>query len=99
MKNKQILTPESIELKGFEEITPQLQTWLAFLNSQNSQITLIPDPNDNLSSLNKDTLSEKNIKIYSFNDLKDESKNCANWVRSIFKGDQNIGIVVPEPEK
>ena len=99
MKNKQILTPESIELKGFEEITPQLQTWLDFLDSQNSRITLIPDPNDNLSSLNKDSLSDKNIKIYSFNDLKDESKKCANWVRSIFKGDQNIGIVVPELEK
>ena len=99
MKNKQILTPESIELKGFEEITPQLQTWLDFLDSQNSRITLIPDPNDNLSSLNKDGLPDKNIKIYSFNDLKDESKKCANWVRSIFKGNQNIGIVVPELEK
>ena len=63
MKNKQILTPESIELKGFEEITPQLQTWLDFLDSQNSRITLIPDPNDNLSSHNKYGLSDKNIKI------------------------------------
>jgi len=99
MKNKQITIPGSIELKGFEEITPQLQSWLDFLNSQNSRITLIPDPKNNLSSLKEETLSDKSIKIYSFKDLKDESKKCANWVRSIFKRDKNIGIVVPELEK
>ena len=53
MKSKKIFIPESIELNGFEEITPQLQTWLDFLNSQQKQIALNPDPNDSLSSLNK----------------------------------------------
>ena len=99
MKNNKIFIPESIELNGFEEITPQLQSWLDFLKSQKKRITLNPDPNENLSSLNKDALSNKNIKIYSFNDLKYECRSCANWVRSIFKGDQNIGIVVPDLEK
>ncbi len=98
MKNNQILIPESIELQGFEEITPQLQTWLDFLISKKSRITLTPDPNDNLPSLIKEALPDKSVNIYSFNDLKDESKNCANWVRSIFEGDQKVGIVVPDLE-
>ena len=100
MKSNQIPIPESIELKGFEEITPQLQKWLNFLKSQKKRITLNLFTNDDLSSPDKEALSDKkNIKVYPFNDLKDESKKCANWVRSIFKGKQNIGIVVPELEK
>jgi ATP-dependent helicase/nuclease subunit B len=99
MKNKNIYIPDFIQLCGFEEITPQLQIWLDFLKSQQKKIVLKNNPNKNNSRLNKDILKNKNIEIYSFKDLKDECRNCANWVRSTYSKDQTIGIIVPELEK
>ena len=99
MKNKITVVPEEIELYGFEEITPQLKIWLDFLRSQNKKVTLNPSTSGSHSLLNKDILKKKNIEIYSFNDLKDECRNCANWVRAISKKGQTIGIIVPQLEK
>ena len=99
MKNKNIYIPDFVQLYGFEEITPQLQIWLDFLKSQQKEIVLKNNPNKNNSRLNKNILENKNIEIYSFKDLKDECRNCANWVRSIYSKDQTIGVIVPELEK
>ena len=99
MKNKNIHIPDFVQLYGFEEITPQLQIWLDFLRFQQKKVILKNNPTKNNSRLNKDIIKNKNIEIHSFNDLKDECRNCANWVRSIYSKGQNIGIIVPELEK
>jgi len=99
MENKNIHIPDFVQLYGFEEITPQLQIWLDFLRFQQKKVILKNNPTKNHSRLNKDIIKNKNIEIYSFNDLKDECRNCANWVRSIYSKGQNIGIIVPELEK
>jgi len=99
MKNKITFVPDEIVFCGFEEITPQLKIWLDFLRSKNKEVTLNPSIYGSQPLLNKDILKKQNIKSYSFNDLKDECRNCANWVRAIFKKGQTIGIVVPQLEK
>ncbi|SVC68085.1 uncharacterized protein METZ01_LOCUS320939, partial [marine metagenome] len=83
---------------GYEKITPQLKTWLDFLENQGTQVILYPDPENNRDTELKVIAQGKDVKLYKFNDYKGEIINCARWVRSIFKKDKTIGIIVPELE-
>jgi len=96
MINSHIPVPGKIELYGFDEINPQLETWLEFLRTQQIQVTLTPkQKNATNSSINK-TSSNKDIKIHEFSDRNEEVINCARWVRSTYKDGLRIGIIVPE---
>ena len=98
MEENHIPVPEMIELSGYEKITPQLKTWLDFLENQETQVILCPDPENNRDTELKVIAQGKDVKLYKFYDYKEEIINCARWVRSIFKKDKTIGIIVPELE-
>ncbi len=99
MKQRRIPLPEKILLRGFAEVTPQLETWLDFLKSKKVQVTLAPDPR-NTPLPNFDELTRnKNIQLHSFSDSREETIQCARWIRSVFKPGQSVGVVVPELTK
>ncbi len=99
MKQRRIPLPEKILLRGFAEVTPQLETWLDFLKSKKVQVTLDPDPR-NTPLPNFDELTRnKNIQLCSFSDSREETIQCARWIRSVFKPGQSVGVVVPELTK
>jgi probable DNA repair protein len=96
MKDHHIPIPKQIELKGFEEVTPQLETWLDFLRKQNTQVFLNPDPKSETTFILSNITLGKNIQIHSLADRKEETLYCARWIRSTYKKGVNIGIIVPE---
>ena len=98
MKENLISIPKLIQLKGFEENTPQLTAWLDFLKSNKANV--IENSFQKKINLSEQiNIKNKNIQIHSFTDLKGESRNCANWIRSIYRKGKSIGIVVPELDK
>lgn len=99
MKDSNIRIPKQIELKGFEEITPQLETLLDFLGKQNAKVILNPNPKNKPTSSLNDIAVAKNIQIHSLTDLKEEALYCARWVRATYKIGKSIGIIVPELEQ
>ena len=99
MKEKIIKIPKRIELNGFEEITPQLSIWLEFLKENHTKIFINSYSKNKSTWSNNVNIKNKNIKIHSFTDLKNESRICANWVREIYSKGQSIGIIVPELDK
>lgn len=88
--------PKGIVLAGFEEITPQLKTWLDFLNSKFVHIQFDPiilEKNQSpLSSLSKD----RKIEVHEYNNKTEEAIQCSRWIRANFKPGKKFGIVVPD---
>ena len=96
MNEKLIKIPNIIKLNGFEEITPQLAIWLEFLKENQTKIFINSYSKINPPWSSSINIKNKNIKIHTFLDLKNESRICANWVREIYSKGQSIGIIVPE---
>ena len=98
MKEGRIPVPRKVELCGFDEINPQLRTWLEFLKVQQTRVILTPEPKSSTISIIKKIALNKNIKIHEFLNRNEEAVNCARWVRSVYKDNQRVGIIVPEFE-
>ncbi|KMP12112.1 hypothetical protein UZ36_02140 [Candidatus Nitromaritima sp. SCGC AAA799-C22] len=99
MKANRIPLPEKIELCGFDEITPQLETWLDFLATQRVPVTLKPDPRKAPTPALPASIPSENLQIRPCANGKEEAIRCARWIRSVFKPGQTIGVVVPEMDE
>ena len=99
MKRGDIATPDRIELAGFDEITPQLNTWLDLLRDHQTKIEFNPNPEEADSPQDYKTLTQgKEISIFKILDQRQEAVQCARWVRSVFKKGETVGIIVPDLE-
>ena len=88
-KDSQII-PEKIIFAGFDEINPQLDNWLRFLETNNVQIRFLTNIN-NIGQNNA-------VHVRHYSDRSQEVVQCARWIRSIYSEKKTIGIVVPELE-
>ena len=99
MKQGHIPVPSEICFYGFDDITPQLQAFLNLLKTKNSQIEFKPlEPSSELSNALQKMLSKEQASLQKYEDALEEVRQCARWIRSIYKKGQTIGVVVPEME-
>ena len=91
--------PGEIIFNGFDEITPQMQDWLNLLQSKNIPVEFKPfEPApvspDHLQKL----ITEKKTTVQKYEDANEEVVQCARWIRSVYKKEETIGVVVPKLE-
>lgn len=94
--DKRIPLPESLILEGFNEITPQLQSWLDFLIERK-----VPVQVGLKNFASSDAPPQGNCELRRYIDQTEEAVQCARWVRNIFRHDsyskdQTVGIIVPD---
>jgi len=100
MKQKHISLPEEITFSGFDEITPQMQDWLGFLQDQKIPTKFKPfEPFPVNSNQLNEIISKKQATVQKYEDANEEVTQCARWVRSTYKEGKTIGIVVPKLEE
>lgn len=97
-KQNSHLIPDQIILAGFDEIDPQLEDWLKFLETKNIQILFLSESFDQTSKKFEDISKNDNTQIRHFPDRLQEVTQCARWIRSIYSSDKTIGIIVPQLE-
>jgi probable DNA repair protein len=99
MKQGHISHPGEIVLHGFDEITPQMQDWLNFLENKNIPIHFRPlEPTPVSSDKLRELITQKKATVQKYEDANEEVTQCARWIRSVYKEGKTIGIVVPEME-
>jgi len=93
-----IPVPARIVFAGFDEIHPQMQSWLDYLTERNISIQLYPEieEQESLQQLDKNPLPS--IIVKSFTDQRQECIQCARWVRSVYQPGEKIGILAPNLE-
>ena len=91
--------PEDICFYGFDEITPQMQAFLNSLKDKGVRIQFKPiEPSSTERESLKKVISKKQASLQKYEDANEEIKQCARWIRSIYKEGKTIGVVVPEME-
>lgn len=93
MRQGDISIPGKIAFAGFEEITPQFQTWLDFLEDRGTSIRFHPEIQSGAPSSLKSLTSGKTIVVREFTDKKNEAVHCARWVRANYRPGKKIGVV------
>lgn len=96
MQEDKIPAPDKIVLAGFEEVTPQLQDWLTFLQENNAPVKFEPPLPDNSPTPLIDFGENRTVRAVEFKDRKQEVLSCVRWVRCHFELRKTVGIVVPE---
>jgi ATP-dependent helicase/nuclease subunit B len=97
MEQGHIPFPGEIIFYGFDEITPQMQSWLNLLKNKKVPIHFKPfEPAPVASDQLKDAISRKQASVHKYEDANEEVTQCARWIRSVYKEGKTIGIVVPE---
>jgi probable DNA repair protein len=96
MAKGRIPTPPCLTLAGFEEITPQMQRWVDFLQNQATALQFNPEISEAAEHSLKDVARDKSVEVRCYDQSKEEAIQCARFVRSHFKPGQTFGIVVPD---
>jgi ATP-dependent helicase/nuclease subunit B len=89
------LIPDQIIFAGFDEINPQFDKWLQFLESKNILIRFLKNFPGSSKIRN---LKNDDVHVRAYSDRSQEIIQCARWIRSIYSTDKTIGIVVPDLE-
>ncbi len=99
MDQGHISPPNEIIFHGFDEITPQMQEWITLLKNKKVSIQFKPfEPSPVTSDQLKEIISNKQTTVQKYEDANEEVRQCARWIRSVYKEGETIGIVVPELE-
>jgi ATP-dependent helicase/nuclease subunit B len=94
MRQGSIPIPERIDFAGFEDITPQFQSWLDLLKDHRVSIRFSPEILTSAPPQIKSQTSGKDIETREFADKKSEARHCARWVRANYQPGKRIGVVV-----
>ncbi|MFQ5716831.1 MAG: hypothetical protein ACE5GQ_06975, partial [Nitrospinales bacterium] len=85
-----------IILAGFDEITPQLETWLNFLKSNRVTVQFSPEPSG-LSKLKSGEPARGGaVEVRRYKDPSEEAVQCARWIRALYAPGKTFGVIVPE---
>ena len=99
MQQGHIPFPAEVVFHGFDEITPQHRDWIDLLENKKVLVQLKPFQSSPLTPDQLENLiSEKKATVQKYEDACEEVKQCARWIRSVYKEGETIGIVVPEME-
>ena len=96
MSEGRIPLPTEIVFAGFEEITPQFQDWLDFLELNKVQVQFDPEIPDKNPPPLKSLAEGREIVVLKYNNKTEEAVQCSRWIRANFQPGKKIGIVVPD---
>ena len=99
MKQGLIPLPKEVTFHGFDEISPQFESWINLLKDKKVSVQFEPfEPHPVISDQLTASISQKQATVQKYEDADEEAKQCARWIRSVYKEGETIGIVVPEME-
>ena len=90
------LIPRKIVFSGFDEINPQFENWLQFLEKENVDIRFMDSFYESSTNFLNEVDKNTDVNVQEFTDRSHEVIQCARWIRSIYSPEKTIGIIVPE---